>query len=62
MLFHDSKYQRKTASRARECYNEGMNKDEQEFAHWKRWLYVVVAVLVVVATILVDVYFVQKAW
>lgn len=38
-----------------------MKKDEQEFAHWKRWLYVIVAVLLVIATILVDVYLVQKA-
>lgn len=37
-----------------------MKNDEQEFAHWRRWLIVVVAVAVVVATILVDVYLVQK--
>lgn len=61
MLHYDTKYKRKAASTPAGCYNEVMNKDEQEFAHWKRWLYVIVAVLVVVATILVDVYLVQKA-
>lgn len=39
---------------------EAMKDDEQHFPHWKRWLVVIVCVLVVVATVLVDVYLVQK--
>ena len=41
------------------CYNKFMDKDEKDFPHWKRWLIIIVMVLIVIGTVLVNMFLVK---